>query len=634
MLNKMTIKLLLRHFFNTLAFINVSITKKFFFFSAGTLFWLVATSAVGFVMIFSLGAETAKLVDIITPEQKVLNSCVRKLGGANISMHKIAIAGSTEEINEYYHLGKTRLEDCRSFLITLLTGGQIKDYSRSSGELYDEFALVSIEDPAKRKVIEQAISSIRNAEGLLNEFVNSRERIGAMTSDLRGRLSECDTITQSTVGVLNKLSVGLSKEWGSVSDIIKDKFRVALLLISLTFIAGAMLSIIFGYLIAQNIVKPIRAIISRFKAFSARDLEFAREIEVISKDEIGELAEQYNRFLNAFKVVTSFKRVIEEDENVEDIYIRLGTIMTEEIGFHKCIIYEISTYNNTIKPVYPPGADTAALHCGADILLNSDLCRVKRTGHSVSSMEYDGICKYFKSKQENVYFCIPIIIAGQVGGVVQIIADTKDAASPELMRRLSKAREYISEAQPVLGTKTIMKAFKDFSIKDALTDLYNRRFLEETADNVVSGILRRATRLALLMCDLDFFKEVNDRYGHDVGDIVLKETAACIKRCVRSSDLVIRFGGEEFLVLLMDIENEYSMEIAEKIRITVEQNKIHTTGGFIQKTISIGISEFPMDTQGFWEAIKFADVALYKAKETGRNKAVRFTSDMWTEKRF
>jgi len=84
----------------------------------------------------------------------------------------------------------------------------------------------------------------------------------------------------------------------------------------------------------------------------------------------------------------------------------------------------------------------------------------------------------------------------------------------------------------------------------------------------------------------------------------------------------------------MEIEPHYSSEIAEKIRMTVEQNKIHTTGGFIRKTISIGISGFPTDTQGFWEAIKFADVALYKAKNSGRNRAVRFTSDMWTEKRF
>jgi len=164
--------------------------------------------------------------------------------------------------------------------------------------------------------------------------------------------------------------------------------------------------------------------------------------------------------------------------------------------------------------------------------------------------------------------------------------------------------------------------------------LYNRRFLEETANGMSAAIMRRGTNMGLLMCDLDFFKEVNDRYGHDVGDIVLKETAECIKKSVRSSDMIIRFGGEEFLVLLMDVGYDYSMDIAEKIRVAVEQKKIQTIGGFLQKTISIGISEFPKDTQGLWEAIKFADVALYKAKEAGRNKVVRFIPDMWTEERF
>ncbi|MGO9952010.1 MAG: GGDEF domain-containing protein, partial [Dissulfurispiraceae bacterium] len=187
------------------------------------------------------------------------------------------------------------------------------------------------------------------------------------------------------------------------------------------------------------------------------------------------------------------------------------------------------------------------------------------------------------------------------------------------MRRLSKAQEYIAESQPVLGAKRILRAFKESSIRDALTNLYNRRFLEEATDNMIAGILRRGTNMGLLMCDLDFFKEVNDRYGHDVGDVVLKETAESIKKCVRSSDLTIRFGGEEFLVLLMDIIPECSVEVAEKIRLAIEQKKVHTTGGFVQKTISIGVCEFPRDTQGIWEAIKFADVALYKAKETGRN---------------
>ena len=133
---------------------------------------------------------------------------------------------------------------------------------------------------------------------------------------------------------------------------------------------------------------------------------------------------------------------------------------------------------------------------------------------------------------------------------------------------------------------------------------------------------------------LDFFKQTNDVYGHDVGDQVLKEAANIIKKNVRSSDIVIRYGGEEFLVLLTDTKPEDSVTVAEKIRERIEETKVKITGGFIQKTISIGVSEFPADTQNFWEAIKYADVALYKAKERGRNKVLKFIEEMWVGEKY
>ena len=136
------------------------------------------------------------------------------------------------------------------------------------------------------------------------------------------------------------------------------------------------------------------------------------------------------------------------------------------------------------------------------------------------------------------------------------------------------------------------------------------------------------------MCDLDFFKQVNDVYGHNIGDSVLRETSNIIKKCVRTSDLVIRFGGEEFLVLMLDINQGETEKAAEKIRETIESTKIKVSDGTIKKTISLGVSEFPADAESFWQAIKFADVALYKAKDTGRNKVVRFTEEMWEEQEF
>jgi len=133
------------------------------------------------------------------------------------------------------------------------------------------------------------------------------------------------------------------------------------------------------------------------------------------------------------------------------------------------------------------------------------------------------------------------------------------------------------------------------------------------------------------MCDLDYFKQVNDTYGHNAGDMVLKATSQVIAQSVRESDIVIRFGGEEFLAVLLDISQDESMKIAEKIRLNIEQLKVKLPEGVIQKTISLGVSEFPSDTGTLWSCIKFADVALYRAKTEGRNRCVRFTKEMWQE---
>jgi len=141
--------------------------------------------------------------------------------------------------------------------------------------------------------------------------------------------------------------------------------------------------------------------------------------------------------------------------------------------------------------------------------------------------------------------------------------------------------------------------------------------------------MRRNKQIGLLVCDLDYFKQVNDTHGHDIGDQMLKETASILKSSVREADLVIRFGGEEFLVLLLDLEPGMAVGVAEKIRAKMEQFKLPVGDSVLQKSISIGVSEFPHDTDGFWQAIKYADVALYQAKETGRNRVVRFTPEMW-----
>jgi diguanylate cyclase (GGDEF)-like protein len=411
---------------------------------------------------------------------------------------------------------------------------------------------------------------------------------------------------------------------------IQDNAHRIIIVIALG-IALSLLTL-FAIWITRAFTKPIEAMIEQIDILSEGDIDLTKKIDILSKDEIGILSARFNKFLDVIHDMSSFKRVVEEDDTPEDIYTRLGKTIEENLSLNPFVIYEVSNSKNIMRPVYITGSPKGAEdYCDRDILVDCNRCRAKKTGDVVSSLLYPGICKRFYTRDEKSHVCVPMIMGGSTGGVVQFIFDKSDNISlGEINKKIVKATRYIREAVPVLEAKRMMDTLKESALRDALTGLYNRRFLEEYTETLVAISQRRNALMGLLMCDLDFFKEVNDIYGHNVGDIVLKETSNLIRECVRASDMVVRFGGEEFLVILLDIKENESEEVANKIRKTMEDMKIKVPRGFIQKTVSIGISEFPHDTPKFWQAIKYSDIGMYKAKEAGRNRVMRFTKDMWT----
>lgn len=618
-----------------LTFADLPIRRKFVLFSIGSLFWLVVIAAIGLVSFFEMNSKSKYMVDVIVPQERTANIIVRKLRGASISAHKAIIYKDPSTINANYSRAKERLSDCRLYLDTLLTGGSIKDYSRGTGQFYEEFFVPKISSDEDKKFIFILKQKMNALDSSLDHLLAERLAPANKEGSLEDALLDYDTLTKDTVSILNEYSKSINKEWTKFSDIVKKRTGISILLMAGAFLMAAMLSGVFGVLISRSLAKPIKAIIGQIKALSSGEVDLTKKLDVTSKDELGVLSSEFNRLMDTIGHVTSFKKIIEEDESIEDIYMRLGKIFIDDLGFDNCVIYEVSSSKNNMKIVYPPEAEGIELHCKRDIQLDCELCRVKRTGHMVSSADYSNICKYYTEGVNDIHYCVPMMIGGNVGGVVQFVCGKRGICDiDDIKKKMSRAKQYITDAQPVLEAKRLMKTLKESAFKDALTGLYNRRFLEESFENLVAGALRRGTTLGLLMCDLDFFKQTNDVYGHDVGDMVLKEAASNIRKNVRTSDLVIRFGGEEFLVLLIDTKPGDSFDVAEKIRERIEESKVKIAGGFIQKTISIGVSEFPTDTQNFWEAIKFADVALYKAKERGRNKVLKFAMDMWAEEKY
>lgn len=158
-------------------------------------------------------------------------------------------------------------------------------------------------------------------------------------------------------------------------------------------------------------------------------------------------------------------------------------------------------------------------------------------------------------------------------------------------------------------------------IKDELTGAYNRRYIKHQIQAMEAEYSQFSTPFALLFIDIDHFKQVNDSYGHRVGDDVLKTVSATIQHAIRQDDILGRWGGEEFIVLLKHVQPEHIFLIAEKIRVLVEKTLTKATNEGVRVTISIGGTSY-QDGYSIDQLIERADQAMYQAKQQGRNRSI------------
>ncbi len=187
---------------------------------------------------------------------------------------------------------------------------------------------------------------------------------------------------------------------------------------------------------------------------------------------------------------------------------------------------------------------------------------------------------------------------------------------------LSDISFFINETKSGFIRAILFKEVEELSRFDGLTGLYLRRYFYQRLNEEFLKSVRYNTEVSLIMIDLDFFKKVNDTYGHLAGDFVLKKIAEIILKIVANKGLSCRWGGEEFLILLPYTDKINATKIAEELRVTVENFDFIYEMTNIKLTISCGISSYPEDSREYNELIDLADKRLYKAKQSGRNKVV------------
>ncbi|HET7410364.1 MAG TPA: PleD family two-component system response regulator [Paracoccaceae bacterium] len=172
------------------------------------------------------------------------------------------------------------------------------------------------------------------------------------------------------------------------------------------------------------------------------------------------------------------------------------------------------------------------------------------------------------------------------------------------------------------GLRRTVQETIELAVTDPLTGLHNRRFMETHLDRAIERATRDARPLALLIADIDHFKRINDGWGHDAGDAVLRQFADRLRSCLRVSDLPCRFGGEEFVVLMPDADAQAALTIAERIRLRVAEAPFDIAGEAIAVTVSAGFSVFAPGTDDAASFVKRADRGLYEAKRDGRNRVI------------
>jgi two-component system, cell cycle response regulator len=418
----------------------------------------------------------------------------------------------------------------------------------------------------------------------------------------------CITCHTGNVGeVLGAISMEIN-----IDDVIKESEGIVFKIVGFILFVAIMCLFIANYYI-----KPYIKLFNDLeegiqKAYHGN---FDYHIKTKLENEAGVVANRLNDLSSIFL----FKKTIESDLSKDIIYQRIDHILKTKFDLKHTALFETCSLEKSETRVYGSKDDEAKL----EKFISSNDCRASRLDDIVVSSEFANICDNCIVRKCE-YICIPFRLGNQKTLIVNIEFDTKDELN-NFKGLVPIVSNYIETAKPVLESKILLEKLEEKALKDPLTGLYNRRHLEKFIN---SNLNNKGFEYSSLMIDIDYFKMINDTYGHDVGDRVLKILAEVLIRNIKGSDVACRYGGEEFIVILVDATKQIALKIADNIRKDFERQKFESKGEVFSKTLSVGVATYKIDASNHWQTIKCADEALYFAKNSGRNKVCEFSANM------
>lgn len=309
---------------------------------------------------------------------------------------------------------------------------------------------------------------------------------------------------------------------------------------------------------------------------------------------------------------------VTEDEAYTVVSRFVGQFFRDDVG----AVFVTSASRNLVEAKAVWGAAPSA---GWAVFKPED-CWALRRGrmHVVESTATGLLCAHLQPPLPAAYLCIPLVAQGDSLGVFYLSGGPTGwtpATGLETKRRL--AINMADQLGLAVANLKLRETLRTQSIRDPLTGLYNRRYLEATLERELQRVARVEGTLGIIVIDLDHFKQFNDTFGHEVGDLLLRELGQLLRTRVRGSDVACRYGGEEFVVMLPEASAEATRERAERLREAVKRLHLTHKGESIGVvTFSAGVAAYPEHGDTAELLLQAADSALYSAKADGRDRVV------------
>jgi diguanylate cyclase (GGDEF)-like protein len=344
-------------------------------------------------------------------------------------------------------------------------------------------------------------------------------------------------------------------------------------------------------------------------------------------DEIGEMARSVQVFLatslerqklnREARLLSQLNEWLQSCKSLDELYQMVAEFLSRLLPDCAGSLYIYANSRDVLDSAkaWNGGQTTTAMH--------PDDCWGLRRGrtYTFGDNEIDFPCTHVGATVPGSYCCIPILAHGETIGLLHLAFRTSEGESQtrDEQRRLALVcAEQISLA---IANAKLRDQLRDQSIRDALTGMFNRRYMLETCRREFSRAARGGQGVSILSMDIDHFKKFNDNHGHDAGDTVLRAVADCLKANFRDEDVACRFGGEEFVVILPGTVAEVAVRKADEVRAKIESLVVRYVDANLPRiTISIGVAAFPQAGDNPQAVLKAADDALYRAKDGGRNR--------------